>query len=149
MLRAWVSIGILAGMIGCGGADASKALPKTVPATGVVTLDGNPLSNATLTFIPVGATQGIECFGATGEKGEFKMKQLRGQDGAPPGEYKVVISRYVKSDGKPIVLGGDQLPANVGASESLPARYSAPQASKLSAVVPPTGGEFKFDLKSR
>jgi hypothetical protein len=149
MLRVWLCIAVVGGLVGCGGSEAPKALPKTVPAKGIVTLDAKPLPDATLTFIPRGGTKGIECYGSTNEKGEFSMKQLRGENGAPPGDYTVVVSRYLKPDGKAIALGSSEMPADVGAVESLSPRYSDPTSSTLSALVPAAGGEFKFELKSR
>src|SRR5262245_53793185 len=89
---------VLSGIVGCGGTSA-KPLPKTAPVSGKVTLDGQPLKGATVTFSPTGTTKGIECTGITDDAGAYKLKQIRGEDGAPPGEYTVVISRFLKKDG--------------------------------------------------
>ena len=44
---------LIASLTGCGGATVeSKPLPATVPATGVVSMDGKPLSLATVLFDP-------------------------------------------------------------------------------------------------
>lgn len=146
MFRVCIAALIL-GVVGCGGADKSMALPKTSLATGVVKLDGKPLPSATVTFIPQGTTKGIECIGLTDEAGKFKLQQIRGTEGAPPGEYKVVISRFLKPDGSPV--GPTEAPANVQAAESLPPRYSDAQWTTLTASVPASGGDFPFELKGK
>lgn len=147
MMRRVCLVALLLTTCGCGGAETQGSLPETVPATGVVKLNGKPLPFASVMFIPQGATKGIECIGSTDESGMYSLKQIRGGDGAPPGEYKVVISRFLKPDGQPLSPG--EPPANVMATESLPAVYSDVTVSRLTASIPATGGEFPFDLKSR
>lgn len=149
MLRMCICLAILVGMIGCGGGAGSKKLTKTAPAVGVVTLSGAPLAFASVTFVPKSQANGIESVGVTDEQGHFTMKQLRGEEGVPPGDYTVVINRFVKSDGTPVNLQAGEFPANVGAVESLPRQFSSHSESVLLANVPATGGEFKFDLTSR
>lgn len=149
MLRACVCLGVLGGMIGCGSSAPSKPLLKTAPAVGMVTLGGVPLASASVTFVPRSQKNGIESVGVTDETGHFAMKQVRGQPGVPPGEYTVVINRYVKSDGTPVSLNGGEPPANLGAVESLAPKFSNFSESVLLANVPDTGGEFKFDLTIR
>ncbi len=149
MFRVYVCLGILTASVGCGGSLPAKPLPKTVPAAGLITLSGQPLSFATVTFVPKGQTNGIESVGVTDEKGQYSLKQVRGEDGVPPGDYTVVINRYVKTDGTPVRLDGSEPPANLGAVESLPPQYSNPTESILLAKVTDAGGEFKFELKGR
>lgn len=148
MLRVCLCVAILGLAAGCGGDDGAIALPKTVPAAGLVTLDGQPAANAMVTFIPRGETKGIECVGVTDATGDYKMQQVRGSEGVPPGEYSVVINRYVKPDGTPVALTGGEPPANLGAVESLPGHYSNPAETVLHASVPENGGAFNFELKS-
>jgi hypothetical protein len=73
---------------------ASKYTP--VPVSGVVTLDGQPVSKATVYFYAVGdEKEGRPAQGATDENGEFRLSTLGKEDGALPGEYKVVVHKYV------------------------------------------------------
>ena len=46
---------MLALLAGCGG---NSNLPKLMPVTGTVTLDGKPLSGVMLSFVPIGSTHG-------------------------------------------------------------------------------------------
>ena len=138
--RACVLLIVSGFLVGCGGAPAATPLPETVPVTGVITLDGQPIAAAAVTFIPQGQTKGIECQGTTDEGGRYQLQQQHGAEGAPPGSYKVVISRLLRGEG-----------AGAGgiAVESLPPRYSDVRVSQLTAVIPQAGGEFNFDLQSK
>ncbi len=149
MLRVCMCLGIVGGMIGCGSSVPSKPALKTAPAVGMVTLSGAPLAFASVTFVPRSQKNGIESVGITDEQGRFAMKQLRGQVGVPPGEYTVVINRYIKSDGTPVSLDGGEPPANLGAVESLPPKFSNFSESVLLANVSEVGGDFKFELTNR
>lgn len=145
--RACVLLIISGFLVGCGGAPAATPLPETVPVTGIITLDGKPISAAAVTFIPQGQTKGIECQGTTDEGGRYQLQQQHGAEGAPPGNYKVVISRLLRGDGTPLPEEG----AGAGgiAVESLSPRYSDVRVSQLTAVIPQAGGEFNFDLQSK
>ncbi len=79
LLTALVSLAV-----GCGGPG------KPVKVEGVLTLDGKPLPAATVTFAPV-AEGGRAAHGRTEEDGSFKLTTFRTNDGALPGEYKVVV----------------------------------------------------------
>lgn len=147
MFRFILSMLLVVMTAGCGGGVEAKPLPKTVPVSGIVTLNGQPLVSATVTFIPEGQTKGIECQGITDESGQYALKQQHGSEGAPPGNYKVIISRLLRGDGTPLPKEG----AGAGgiATETLSRRYSDITKTKLTAVVPQEGGEFKFDLNGK
>lgn len=137
-------------LAGCGSSEQKPQLPPTVPVTGVVTLDGKPLVAAAVTFYPQEGAAGVECVGVTDEAGKYQLKQIRGGEGAPTGEYKVTISHFVGPGGKPILMTKDSPPpADQGAVESLPERYSSLTATTLTATVPPEGGNIDFALKSK
>jgi hypothetical protein len=144
----FVALSFVATWSGCGGETPAKSLPKTVEVAGLLRMDGKPLTSALVTFVPSGSTKGVECTGLTDDAGKFSLTQLRGGSGAPPGEYRVVVNRFVKGDGKPVALGMGEFPADVGAVESLPPRYSSME-STLTATVPPMGGAISLDLKSK
>lgn len=69
--------------VGCGSAG------KTFKVEGVVTLDGKPLPGATVSFMPEG--EGHAASGRTDADGSFRLTTFRTDDGALPGNYKVVI----------------------------------------------------------
>lgn len=146
-------LGLLAiGLSGCGGAANAKPLPPTVPVSGTITLNGEPLAFAAVTFIPGVQTKGIECTGLTDEYGNYTLKQMRGAEGAPPGEYQVVIRCPKSMDGTPALKpppSGTKADEVMGvAAESLPPQYSDPAQTRLTNVVPKEGGTLDFDLKA-
>jgi hypothetical protein len=69
---------------GCGGQG------KPVKFQGVVTLDGKPLPGATVTFAPLEG--GRPAMGRTDTDGSFRLTTFRSDDGALPGEYKVLVA---------------------------------------------------------
>jgi hypothetical protein len=80
--------------VGCGG----RYTP--VPVGGTVTLDGKPVEGATVTFHLVGDdAEGRLATGRTDKSGSFRLK-TGNEDGARPGEYKVVIVKNVLADPK-------------------------------------------------
>ncbi|MEX0585396.1 MAG: hypothetical protein WD176_02040 [Pirellulales bacterium] len=78
---------MVAGLTGCGGAAA-----KTLAVTGKVTYaDGTPVKNGEIAF------QGTQAkaYGPTGtikEDGTYQLSTFEENDGAPAGEYTVVVS---------------------------------------------------------
>lgn len=131
---------LLVSLAGCGGEDPGESLFST---TGMVTLDGQPLSGATIDFIPksTGENQPLRgSVGVTDEEGKFIML-YRSTRGCPAGDFTVSISNYSEPTGE----GGDD---ETGSPETVPPAYRGPK-SKLEATVS-SGGEnvFNFDLKS-
>jgi hypothetical protein len=129
--------------------DSGPVLMPTVPASGIVTLDGKPLAAAIVTFTPLEEGMGPECTGTSDAEGKFSLKQVRGSEGAPVGQFKVAVNRYVKADGSAIALAEGEFPANVGATESLPAKYSSPTDTELTASVTGPTENLKIELKSK
>ena len=70
---------------GCGG-------DGTVKVSGTVTLDGAPLANVQVNFdSPTGKVRPAS--GMTNGEGKFKLKTIKENDGAMPGEYKVTVAK--------------------------------------------------------
>ena len=95
---------------GCGGESSSL-----VPVSGVVTLDGESLSGARVSFEP--RRQGEEInvgpssYGQTDEQGRFVLETLGGGKGAVPGQHDVILSTYQGSpDQEGVVLSKERVP---------------------------------------
>lgn len=136
--------------LGCGGEEKKIAPlnPDTVPFSGFVKRDGKPLSKAVVTFLPT-ANKGVNASGITGDDGKYELKvQVDQKDkaGAPPGDYKVVVSRFVTPSGEAY---DPTKPVEVPGMESLPPRFSDPNMTTLKATVPAGGGTSDFDLKGK
>jgi hypothetical protein len=128
--------------MGCGGSDAF------VPVSGKVTLNGNPLSGATVMFQPMGKPGSIVAgegsTGKTNDKGEFTLKSSTGKNGALVGKHSVSITAL-----NPKVGEHDTRPPRGGwpTADKVPSRYNA--KSELTFDVGPGGtNQAGFDLTS-
>lgn len=141
MKRATIAIGLLCLFaVGCG-PDLSH-LPKTVRAEGKVTLDGQPVSSATVNFI---AEQGnYHASALTDANGVFKLNAFKEKPGAVPGAYRVEINKTVSTSGE----GGDA--GLVKVEYGLPKKYASMGTSGLSKTIPDQdSSDINFDLKSK
>ena len=66
--------------------------PPQVKTTGTVTLDGEPVAQASLMFIP---DSGRPASGTTNESGAFELSSYGGNDGLPAGNYRVTVTKLV------------------------------------------------------
>jgi hypothetical protein len=139
-LRVATIVGLL--LCGCGKSQAPPQI-EALPITGTVTLDDKPLPGAEVVFQ---TPDSPAVFAATTkEDGTYQLQSLAGKANCK-GKCKVTISRKLTRDGNPVPPG--EPPANSGAVESLPQRYSQAAVTELSADVPEGGGKFDFPLKS-
>ena len=138
---------------GCSGGSDEESLPDLAAASGTITMDEKPLAGAIVYFYPTEEGLGSDVpSGFTDEAGKYELKIRAGEDtktGAVSGQYKVVISRFVKPDGTPVPFDSEEPPAMLGAHESIPLEYSDPAQTKLKATVTGSGGMFDFELKSQ
>lgn len=74
----------LAALAGCAGGR------KPTKVEGTVTLDGKPVSGATVSFLPLDVG-GRPANGRTDQDGHFRLTTIEPGDGALPGEYKVSV----------------------------------------------------------
>ena len=129
-LAAFVVLG-LAMVAGCGG----SADLGTV--AGVVTLDGQPLANATVEFIPTDDGEMRSSYdGTTDASGRYELYFSAGKAGAAPGAYSVHIWPPEPNDESP------PQPA-----PQLPPRYNA--RTELTATVDRGDNVVNFELASR
>lgn len=81
---------VLAGLMIAAGAGCSNQLTKV---RGKVTFDGKPLDAAGVQLVPIGG-RGMPAMGITESDGSFHVDTHAPDDGAWPGEYKVVVTKY-------------------------------------------------------
>jgi hypothetical protein len=142
LTRLLVGVAVVSMMIGCGGSE------RFAPVSGKVTLNGNPLAHATVSFQPFAKTGSIEAgegsTGKTNEKGEFTLSSSTGKRGALLGKHGVSISAL-----DPQIGEHDTRPPRGGwpRADKVPSRYNA--KTELTFDVP-SGGTNKadFDLTS-
>lgn len=130
---------------GCFG---SKWLSKVEYVEGRVTMDGGPLEEASVQFIPKG--EGEAAGGYTDADGRYRLSSLNGEPskGAVEGEYVVLISKIIFV---PVPGGqreeGDPEPET--AKQITPSIYKNREKTPFSATVSKGKNVFDFDLKSK
>lgn len=125
---------------------------ELVSAGGTVTLDGQPLANAVVTF--ESPQSGQFSFGMTDSDGDYSLQFDSEVDGVPPGKKVVRISTTRK------ILGlnseeeaGDAMgetegkPPQAPATELVPEKYN--KNSELTVDVTPDQTEYNFELTSK
>lgn len=128
-------------LLGC----ARSNLPKTVKAEGVVTLDGSPVANATISFIS--EKHQYHATGNTDADGRFAMRAFPSKTGAVPGDYRVELMKSVAGDRPP--GASEDEPVVVNLRNELPSKYASMATSQLTASVPEAGtNQLLFELTS-
>lgn len=150
---------VLVAALAVAGCGAASNKPKLYPATGTVTLDGKPLADATVSFVPA---VGPPSDGKTDAAGKFTI-MTSGQPGAPFGPNKVTVSKFTGTATMPTAGGSpDDMKAmyekmydknKKAAAEKgeVPAKYGRPDSSGLSAEVTADAAKnvFPFELSSK
>ncbi|MBN00274.1 MAG: hypothetical protein CMJ77_14225 [Planctomycetaceae bacterium] len=123
----------------CMGCGSSGDLPRVY---GLITLDGEPVRNASVAFYP---REGRASLGFTDEEGRYSLDYSRESIGAAEGKYKVTVSTGVPSKpGKGI--DAVSIPA---IPETIPEPYTLASETELTAVVVEGENEIDFELNSK
>jgi hypothetical protein len=145
-------------LVGCG-----SDLPKTVPVTGTVTLDGKPLEGATVNLISDEGS--LAAGGVTDESGNFSLRTTVGDkmvDGAKVGTHKVAVTK-TSSSGPAIEMDIEErkkmmeqmttnpaITSDVKVQDLVPAKYKNPLQSGLVANVTQEGpNQITLELTSK
>jgi hypothetical protein len=129
-------VGLLAGCV-------TDNLPKTVPAEGMVTLDGEPVSDATVLFIT--DTGNNSASGVSNKDGKFELKVFEEKKGAVPGAYKVTVNKTIVEPSSE--KNGE---SEVNIKYGLPVHYSDLTKSGLTYTLSDQGDKnIKIELKSK
>ena len=152
-MRRWWLAGSLLVMVAIGGCSGGAADgPKTAKAGGLVTLNGQPVEGATVSFSPQGP--GRAAVGKTNAEGRFQLATTNNIGGVVPGTYQVGITKqrieggmtpeesqaYYEKTGQP--------PPAPKVFQELPEKYGNPATSELQATVSEKGpNDFPFELK--
>lgn len=115
-------------MIGCAEGDMGQV-------SGTVTLNGQPLPDADVTFTPVEG--GRPSFGTTDSNGKYDLLHTKSQKGAIVGTHTVTITTYEESD--------DQ----VTREEKVPTKYNLETELKETVKAGSQTIDFELDSKGR
>lgn len=124
----------------------------TTPVEGQVLLDGTPLPNASIQFVPQGTGQ--DATGATDAQGKFAMSTNKPRDGVMPGSYKVVITPRLTTIPQQFASADEAMKAAAVAkpiahSSGFPQKYTRVDQTPLTIDVPLKDKKTVFDLKSK
>lgn len=133
-----VCAGLLVAAAGCGGGGPDRGAVR-----GEVKLDGQPLEQGSILFVPGENTKGVVTGGQI-EKGRYR---LSGDDGPAVGWNRVEI-RAVKKTGKmvpkPLSPPGQMVEQEV---EAIPARFNS--ASTLKVEIKAGENTYDFQVESK
>ena len=124
----------------CLGGCADRSI-ETVPVTGRVTFEGQPVKEGKIRFFPVEGTVG-PMVGAQIREGQY---EVRNRGGVPVGEHRVEIEalRLRKAaEGEPEVPGA----GNPAVEQFIPAKYNRQSELVVTAPSGSRGMTFDFDL---
>jgi len=125
----FLALGLLAG---CGGQDG----PPRGTVSGKVTLDGQPLAGATVTFYPEGGRPSV---GITDESGNYELAYTADKSGAAVGKHTVrITTAQISGEG----VSPDKM------KEKLPAKYND-QSELTVEVASGSNQNVNFDLTSK
>ncbi|WP_437221938.1 carboxypeptidase-like regulatory domain-containing protein [Planctomicrobium sp. SH661] len=116
---------------------SGRNLPELGTVQGVVTLDGQPLSNANVSFDPT--AEGRSSSGFTDAQGRYDLRYGLDVKGAKLGSYNVRIWTYQK--------GGDEPGSAPEIPELVPEKYHKPGA--LTADVKDATNTVNFELTTK
>lgn len=139
-VRTWRlrSLGLVACLlIGCGGGDDFA----TAPVSGTVTMNGQPVTGGTITFVPLGEGEaevtGKPASGAIQKDGSFTLSTYEEGDGAVIGKHRVMYA--------PPPPVATAVPEGGHGAPSPPSPYAG--AFPVKPQVEVTSGENQFDIK--
>jgi hypothetical protein len=139
VVQNWLGIPVLAILfLGCGADPLGRQ-----PVSGLVTLDGSPLENGTVSFHPVDNAATASAGAIV--KGQFALDRERG---LAAGKYRVTINAPKPGTGQAAsedALPGDPLPVP---EELIPAEWNT-NSNEVIEVTGSAANEFNFAIKSK
>lgn len=125
---------------GCGGGLDDQ--PDLGLVKGTVTFEGDPLADASITFMP---DSGRPASATTDEAGYYELTYIRNTPGCKIGHSKVMITSSSEGENEMDAEGDDALVDVTTLREELPEKYNT--NTELEADVKAGENTFDFDLK--
>jgi hypothetical protein len=154
-LIACLTAGIMFASVGCG--SGTKAA-KTEQVEGLVTLDGQPVPDATVTFVPVQDGVGAAAAGRTDAEGKYRLTALvtgahaEGGAGTLPGEYYVGVMKVSlppPPTSEDAVGPSKQRPRETKLTHVVPEKYNDPKKSEIKVTVKEGKNDIPIPLTSK
>ena len=137
-----------------------SGLSGLVPGQGQVLYDGQPLSDATVTFHAAETNSQLRgAVGTTDASGQFTLMTLNPNDGIEPGDYIVTVSKlkkppkvdeesarkFMRGEGPP-----PPPPSSYKLEHEISDKYDSPKTSGLKITIGSKGDkDIKLELNSR
>jgi len=127
---------MILGVIGITGCSKGTEGIPAVPASGTVTLNGKPLEQGTIQFVP---SKSRPAYGEI-KDGKFTLTTYVDGDGAVPGKHKVGVTAVEEV---PNPKGGEPI-----AKSLVPSNCTNPETSGYEVEIPPQGKtDIQIDFK--
>lgn len=156
-------LGLAACALGMTGCPGGVAVLDTEYVKGVVTLDGKPVPEATVMFVPVTEGQGTSATGRTDASGAYQLTAANtggaaatAEAGTLPGEYYVGVIKSVTetpmSEEEAHEKGVKYVAPSPGAAPKMthvvPQKYNNPRESGLKVTVQEGSNDIPLELTS-
>lgn len=125
--------------LGCGDSGPDRGYVE-----GTVTMDGEPLPDAVVTFQP--EDTGRPSYGRTDENGEYELQYTSDKKGALVGSHRVSISTHERGGSAEGGYGADEAGGAKGSPEKVPAQYN--YDTELRETVESGNNTIDFELSS-
>jgi hypothetical protein len=136
---AWMGV-LVAFLVGCGTGSSGA-----YPVTGKITIKGQPAKDVLLTFAPVGP-QGEPATGVVNADGTYSLfTGIKGDAGALPGKYKVVITADLSKVNMAAAYSGAKGPPQAPASPA-GKEYESAQTSPKEVEVQAQSNTINIDI---
>ncbi len=153
-LHVGVCLGLI--LVGCRGG-AGPTYPPTIPVTGVVTLNGEPVAGATVILVS-GDAKGFGASGTTDESGKFFVKTFfdatHEAKGAVEGDYQITVTKIEAAAAPEIpktmeeqASKSNQMMKMQPPKSLLPTAYGKPSSSGLKVTVEAGLEPLQLELK--
>ncbi|MDZ7617272.1 MAG: hypothetical protein U1E05_09720 [Patescibacteria group bacterium] len=142
-------------LAGCGDSG-----PRCVPVGGTATLDGKPLANKSVMFVPESGTAGNGATAHTDQAGKYSLTAIvfgatRNYPGVPAGRYRVTVNEAATLAGQTAAVGveTDEVPPamvldSAERKSDIPAAYTSEKTTPLVFDVPESGDTIDLELVS-
>ena len=142
-------------LAGCGDSG-----PRCVPVEGTATLNGKPLANKSVMFIPESGTAGNGATAHTDQDGKYSLAAIvfgatRNYPGIPPGRYRVTVNEAptlagetAAASGEPDEVGPAMVLDSANRKSDIPAVYTSEKTTPLVFDVPESGDTIDLELVS-
>ncbi|MCC9605110.1 carboxypeptidase-like regulatory domain-containing protein [Blastopirellula sp. JC732] len=154
----WKSLSLLAALALSLGCSATKFVP-TEYVEGLVTLDGVPIADATVTFQPLEPGQGCAGVGVSDSSGVYRLTTLSNIDGLKPkhgagvlpGAYQVAVEKVeLAPEVQAKIDAGESVAYSEAALKRIfPKRFADPEKSGLVVDVVPGNNDIPLVISSK